>query len=203
MSPFYFIADPIVLSGETSLLKTVTEVIDGGARLIQYRDKNSTRKTLYENAKRLRTLTKERGTALIINDHIDIALAVEADGVHLGQSDLPLWAAHKILGRTRLIGISTHTLAEAIAAEQEGANYIGFGPIFATKTKADAQTPVGVEAITQIKKMVQIPLYAIGGITYERLPSILTAGADGVATISAVLGDVHANVKQWIKALSK
>jgi thiamine-phosphate pyrophosphorylase len=198
MFPFYFIADPSVLSG-TSLLKTVTDAMDGGARLIQYRDKNSARKTLYENAKRLRTLTSQRSATLIINDHIDIALAVEADGVHLGQSDLPLWAARKILGN-RLVGISTHTLAEAIEAEQEGADYIGFGPVFATRTKADAKIPVGVEAITQIKKRVQIPLYAIGGVTYESLPSILAAGADGVAAISAVLGNVRAHVEQWVKA---
>jgi len=192
MFPFYFITDSEAATAQA---------IAGGARLIQYRDKVSTRNVLYETAKSLRQITAQAGATLIINDQIDLALAVGADGVHLGQDDLPIEVARKILGSAAIVGISTHTQEEAIEAECRGADYIGFGPIFKTKTKNNAQAPVGVSPIVQIKQTVRIPLYAIGGIALTDVPAIFSAGADGVAAISAVSGDIETNVREWIKTI--
>jgi len=202
MFPLYFISDSRSVLQGGSLIKNISDALDGGARLIQYRDKNSTRREMYDNAKRLREITVQRGATLMINDQIDLALAVGADGVHLGQNDLPLWVARKVLGKSALIGISTHSLSEAIQAETDGADYIGLGPIFATDTKADAAAPLGIAAMTAVKKAVQIPLYAIGGIQLTHLPQIFSAGADGVAAISAFAGDVQSHVQAWLKVIS-
>jgi len=199
MFPVYFITDSIFK------IESVIEAIAGGARLIQYRDKINTRRVMYENAKRLCEITAQIGATLIINDQIDLALAVGANGVHLGQNDLPIGAARKILGDKAIVGRSTHTLEEAITAELEGADYIGFGPLFKTKTKADAHPPTGIAPITQIKQKVKIPLYAIGGIEINHLPAIFAAGANGVAAISALScgatcpADIASNVREWIK----
>ncbi|MBI3598138.1 MAG: thiamine phosphate synthase [Nitrospirae bacterium] len=207
MFPFYFITDPIFEEGFP--LKAVTQAIAGGARLIQYRDKVNTRSVMYENAKRLREITAQAGATLIINDQIDLALAVGADGVHLGQNDLPISAARKISGkkarggRPLIVGISTHTFDEAISAEIEGADYIGFGPIFKTKTKADLRLPTGISPIVQIKQKVKIPLVAIGGITQKDLLAIFDAGANGVAAISAVADDIESNVREWMKTIAE
>lgn len=211
MFPLYFITDPLLSAArggkqndpQKSLLETVRQAIEGGARLVQYRDKKSPRREMYETAKRLRKMTAEKGAILIINDQIDLASAVKADGVHLGQEDLPLWIARKILGNEAIIGISTHTLEEAMHAESEGADYIGFGPIFQTKTKGDARAPVGLEAMTRVKQKVRIPLYAIGGIQRSHLSDLITAGADGVAVISALSGDIRANVAEWLAVFNR
>lgn len=158
---------------------------------------------MYETAKRLRRMTAEQGAVLIINDQIDLALAVKADGVHLGQDDLPLWIARKMLGNEAIVGISTHTLEEAMRAESEGADYIGFGPIFQTQTKEDARSAVGINAMAEVKRKVRIPIYAIGGIQRSRLSEVITAGADGVAVISALAGDVRANVAEWLAVFKR
>ncbi len=212
MSPFYFITDSTVCpaaetgfqSKRQKLVTAVEEAISGGARLVQYRETGAERYKMYETAVLLRQITTRHGVTLIINDFIDLALAVKADGVHLGQDDLPLWVARRLLGKEVIIGISTHSLGEAIAAELEGADYIGFGPIFHTQTKVSSYKPVGVEAISEVKKQVAIPLYAIGGITLSALPTVISAGADGVAVISAVAvsGEIRSNVAQWIVLLN-
>jgi thiamine-phosphate diphosphorylase len=210
MFPLYVITDPLLSAADRIphpptegdlrklLLETVQQALDGGARLIQYRDKTSARREMYETAKQLRKLTAEYGAILIINDQIDLALAVKADGVHLGQDDLPLWIARKMLGNEAIVGISTHTLEEAMHAESEGADYIGFGPIFQTQTKGDARAPVGIKAISEVKQKIHIPLYAIGGIRRSDLSDLVTAGADGVAVISALAGDVRVNVAECL-----
>jgi len=200
MFPLCFITDTRNCSSDL-LIKTVADAVDAGARLIQYRDKNSTRRAMYENANALRAITLNGGATFLVNDQIDLALAVGADGVHLGQDDLPAWVARSILGKQAIIGISTHTLSEAIQAERDGADYIGFGPIFSTDTKTDAKTPVGIPAITEIAKAVRIPLYAIGGIGLPDLLQIFSAGATGVAAISAFTGDVQPNLRSWLKAI--
>jgi thiamine-phosphate pyrophosphorylase len=199
MSPFYFITDPLFENLQSSLFEVVEQAIAGGARFIQYRDKINTRRVLYEKAKRLREMTRKSGATLIINDHVDLALAVGADGVHLGQDDLPILAARNLLGKTAVIGISTHTLEEATLAQEEGADYIGFGPIFATKTKSNPKAPVGISAILAVKRKTHIPLFAIGGIERQHLSDIFSAGADGVVAISAVAGDMTFNIQEWIK----
>jgi thiamine-phosphate pyrophosphorylase len=174
--------------------------LQAGAGWIQYREKEKTRKEVYHEAMKLRAVTAGYGAALVVNDHADIARAVGADGVHLGQEDLPLKEARRIMG-DRIVGISTHSLSEAVDAERNGADYIGFGPVFVTTTK-DAGKPRGVEMLSRIRRAVRIPVVAIGGISQESLPRVLEAGADAVAVASAVLrGDISENVRSFMRIL--
>jgi len=156
-----------------------------GVRFIQYREKEKTRREIYSEAVKLRQATRDFGAALIINDYTDIAAAIDADGVHLGQEDLPLHEARKIVGK-RLIGISTHSPGEAADAAAGGADYIGFGPVFYTSTK-DAGQPRGVAMVKEMKENVSVPVVAIGGISHDNILQVLEAGADAVAVASAIL----------------
>jgi thiamine-phosphate pyrophosphorylase len=177
-------------------------VLDAGVTFIQYREKDKTRREIYGEALRLRELTRAFGATLIINDHADIALAVDADGVHLGQDDLPLREARQIM-HGKIVGISTHNLAQAREAEAGGADYIGFGPIFHTTTK-DAGPPMGVDSIRLIKQNVGIPLVAIGGIYPINVGPVFEAGADAVAVATAICrGDIRENTKQFLSALNE
>src|SRR5690606_39198901 len=128
-------------------------------------------------ARALRELTAKYKVPFIVNDHLDLALAVDADGVHLGQDDLPLKEARKILGPDKIIGISTHALDEALAAERDGADYIGVGPVFETKSKVDVVDPVGLSYVEEVSRHISIPFVAIGGIKLHNLNSVLATGA--------------------------
>jgi thiamine-phosphate pyrophosphorylase len=175
-------------------------VLKAGITFVQYRRKEGTRREFYEEALKFRKLTRYFGATLIINDFADIALAVDADGVHLGQEDLPLKEARKIMGK-KIIGISTHDLAQAKEAEAGGADYIGFGPIFHTATK-DAGRPRGTEGLTVIRQHVSIPVVAIGGINIHNIASVMLAGADAVAMASALCrGNVAANAERFVDFL--
>jgi thiamine-phosphate diphosphorylase len=146
-------------------------------------------------------IAKKFDATLIVNDHPDIALAADADGVHLGQDDLPVKEARKIMGKNRIIGISTHTVEQARDADRDGADYIGFGPVFHTTTK-DAGRPKGIEMLREIKRQVRIPVVAIGGITTENIRPVLEAGADAVAVASAMLrGDIEENTKRFLEII--
>ncbi|HMK48611.1 MAG TPA: thiamine phosphate synthase, partial [Thermodesulfovibrionales bacterium] len=147
------------------------KVLAAGVRWVQYRDKTSSRRKAYEEAMKLRAVTREAHAALLINDYSDISIAVDAEGVHLGQDDLPLREARIILGKDKIIGISTHSIEQAVEAEQDGADYIAFGPVFQTATK-DAGSPKGVEMLRTIKNRVGIPVIAIGGINLRNLSSV-------------------------------
>ncbi len=183
------------------LKEIVTVVLSAGVRCIQYREKDKARRDIYREALILRKLTNEFGAAFIVNDYTDIAFAIDADGVHLGQEDLPLKEARRILGKRKIIGVSTHSTEEAIAAEAGGADYIGFGPIFHTKTK-DAGKPKGVTALKEIRKRIKIPVVAIGGIKAENLESVIDSGADAVAVSSGILsGDIYDNIDLFLKTL--
>lgn len=174
--------------------------LDAGAGWIQYREKEKNRREAYYEALKLRGLTRKARALFVVNDHADIALAVDADGLHLGQYDLPLHEARRVVGK-RIIGISTHSLPEAMLAEEEGADYIGFGPVFRTSTK-DAGEPKGVELLHEIRRYVKIPVVAIGGISLENLSSVLDAGADGVAVASGVFrGNIYENVRSFMEGL--
>lgn len=176
-------------------------VLRAGIKWIQYREKNKPRRDIYNEAALLRKLTAEFKASFIVNDHADIALAVNAEGVHLGQEDLPLKEARKILGKTKIIGISTHSIEQAIEAEAGGADYVGFGPVFHTKTK-DAGKPKGIQMLKEVKRHVNIPVIAIGGITSENLQSVLDSGADAVAVASAILrGNIFDNISGFLKIL--
>jgi thiamine-phosphate pyrophosphorylase len=174
------------------------KVLKSGVQWIQYRDKENSRRHTYKNSVMLRQITKVSRAVLTVNDHADIALAAEADGVHLGQDDLPLTEARKIMGNDKIIGISTHSPEQALEAERNGADYIGFGPVFHTGTK-DAGNPKGIDVLREIRKEIGIPVVAIGGITLETLISVLEAGVDAVAVASAILrGDVEENAKSFM-----
>jgi thiamine-phosphate pyrophosphorylase len=180
------------------LYDMIEAVLRAGVKWVQYREKDLSRRKVYENALALRKLTSNYDAILIINDHADIALAVGADGVHLGQEDLPLKEARKIMGN-RIVGISTHDLAEATEAESGGADYIGFGPVFHTTTK-DAGAPKGVDNIRKIKEDVGIPLVAIGGINPDNVALVMGAGADAVAVAAAICkGDVAVNAGKFVR----
>jgi thiamine-phosphate pyrophosphorylase len=194
-----FITDRKVcrLSCEEMTLK----VLKNGVKWVQYRDKEKSRHEIYEEAIILRKLTKDFNAVLIVNDYADIALAVDADGVHLGQDDLPIREAQKIMGKDKIIGISTHNLKQAIEAEKEGADYIGFGPVFHTVTK-DAGIPKGTDMLQEIKRQIHIPVIAIGGINIENIRLVLDTGVDAIAVASAILsGDIENNVKIFMEII--
>ncbi|HLB05676.1 MAG TPA: thiamine phosphate synthase [Thermodesulfobacteriota bacterium] len=182
----YAIIDNSIRS-DLSNIEIARRVLAGGARIIQFRGKGLSSRELLEQAREIRELTRKAGATFIVNDRTDIAILADADGVHLGQDDLPIDEARKILGKDKLIGISTHSLEQAVKAQSEGADYIGFGPVFGTTTKADAEEAKGSEALKEVKKGVSIPVIAIGGMNLENLKEVIDAGADGVAVISAVV----------------
>lgn len=162
------------------------EALSAGIRFIQYRNKSCSRRFIFYTAFGLSRLIHESGGVFILNDHADIALAVGADGVHLGQDDLPIAHARRLLGHERIIGISTHSMEQAREAEALGADYIGFGPVFHTVTK-EAGPAHGLERLSAIAQSVDIPVIAIGGIGLHNVRDVIQAGADGAAVISAIL----------------
>ncbi len=177
--------------------------LSSGLKWIQYREKHRNRRGTYRMALALRELTRDFGAFFVVNDHADIAAAVEADGVHLGQEDLPVAEARKVMGPHRVIGISTHSEDEARRAEAEGADYIGFGPVFGTSTK-DAGTPRGVERLRRISRAVNIPLVAIGGISADNCGEVLGGGASAVAAASSILrGDIARNASAMLGIISR
>ena len=191
LSPICLITPDSEDSGKVEA--AVRVALEAGIRWVQYRRKSGTRRRLYDDAKRIRDLTARFDAMFIVNDHVDIALVVGADGVHLGQDDLPLKEARKILGG-KIIGVSTHDIDEALEADAGGADYIGFGPIFFTATK-DAGTPKGPAAIAGIKRIVSIPVVAIGGINPDNVAEVFESGCDSVAISSGIFrGEITANV---------
>lgn len=180
----------------------VKRALNAGVRWIQYREKEKTRREIYNISVRLRKITQDFNAVFIVNDHTDIAYAVNADGVHLGQEDLPLIEARKIIGDKKIIGISTHTFKEAFDAENGGADYIGFGPIFHTRTK-EAGIPKGTKILQELKSKIKIPVVAIGGITLKNIQSVIKTGVDAVAVSSAIIsGDIENNVKAFYEYIT-
>jgi thiamine-phosphate pyrophosphorylase len=175
------------LSEGRSNLEVLEAVILGGAKIIQLREKEYQKKDLYHLALKFREMTAKAGVLLIINDHVDIALGVEADGVHLGQDDLPL----------TVIGASTHSLEQALQAEKDGADYINIGPIFITKTKEGVERSLGPEAIARISPQIKVPFTVMGGINEENLELVLAKGARRVAMVTAITKapDIAAKVR--------
>jgi thiamine-phosphate pyrophosphorylase len=184
--------------------QAMLQALAAGVRFFQYRDKNGTRKSIYEASVRLAGTAAQAKACFIVNDHADIAAASGADGVHLGQDDLPIEYARKLLGNDKLIGISTHSLEQAGAAEAAGADYIGFGPIFKTSTK-DAGRTQGIRTLAMVRKAVVLPVIAIGGVNQANVEFILRAGADGAAVISAVLstGDIQRASEEMLRIMKR
>ncbi|MEC2070542.1 thiamine phosphate synthase [Alkalihalophilus marmarensis] len=185
------------------LIEVMEEAILGGVDIIQLRDKKSKKIDVLKKAQALRELTKKHAVTFIVNDHIDVALAVNADGIHVGQDDLPLAEARKVMGPDKIIGISTHKIEEARAAEAGGADYIGVGPIFETKSKEDVVDPVTTQYIQQVANEITIPFVAIGGIKLHNVDQVLAAGATRVCMISEIVGadDVKGTCEKFIEIL--
>jgi len=175
------------LTGGRPLRLVVEAALQGGARAVQLREKDLLPRELYPLALEIRQLTQVYGARLLINDRVDVALAVKADGVHLTTTSLPTGCVRQILGSDRLIGVSTHTRAEAQAAVEQGADFVVFGPVFFTPSKAPYGQPVGLDALRAVRGAVNAPLLAIGGIKQTNLEQVLAAGADGIAVISAII----------------
>ncbi|MCX5703252.1 MAG: thiamine phosphate synthase [Candidatus Omnitrophica bacterium] len=195
MRGYYFITDSgLSRKGNISDVKSAIRAKIG---VVQYREKNKSTGEMHEEASKLRRICED--AIFLINDRVDIALGVNADGVHLGRSDLPYAVARRLLGKRKIIGLTVHTLKQAIQAQGLGADYIGVSPIFATHTKLDAGVPVGVELISKIKKRIRIPVIAIGGINLSNAKDVIRAGADGLCAISAVLAsrDVRGRIERF------
>lgn len=165
----------------------IEDALKGGLQALQLREKDLSVRQLYATASRLREITSRYGARLFVNDRLDVALSVEADGIHLARTSIPPRAVHKVTGGKMLIGVSAHTLEEAIDAEREGADFITFGPVYKTPSKKKYGPPVGVGKLKEVTNRVSIPVFGLGGIKIERVQDVLKAGAQGVALISAIL----------------
>ena len=202
MKGFYFITDSTLsLKG---IVPDVEKAVAAGVKIIQYRNKAPETHVVYDEAWHMKTVCMGSGCRLIINDRVDIALAVDADGVHIGQEDLPYQEARKLLGKNKIIGVTVHTIDEAITTERLGADYLGVSPIFATDTKPDAGKPCGIAMLKEIRSACRIPIAAIGGINLVNVRQVIEAGADMVCAISAVAAkpDVAAEIRKFQKEFS-
>jgi thiamine-phosphate pyrophosphorylase len=169
------------------LPEAVRLALEGGVKVVQLREKDLPVRELLALGQVLRAITREFGAKLFINDRVDVAVAVGADGVHLGHQSMPPEAVRKAAGKELLIGVSTHNREEATAAEADGADFITFGPIFETPSKSKYVVPVGIDAIKALKKEIKIPIFALGGIKSGNLKQVIMSGASGISMISAIL----------------
>jgi thiamine-phosphate pyrophosphorylase len=176
------------VAGDRSILDVVRAAIRGGASVVQLREKTATTREMVELGQALGEITRPAGVPLIVNDRLDVALAIAAEGVHVGHDDMPVGLARRLIGPDLLLGASPETLSEARQMERDGADYLGVGDVYGTPSKSDAGTPIGVDGLTEVIRAVSIPVVAIGGITLENAGAVIQAGAAGVAVISAVVG---------------
>ena len=195
----YLVTDDGCLQGR-ALIDCVREALEGGVTLVQYRAKTASSAEMYAEALQLKALCDSFKVPLIINDRLDIAMAVGAAGVHLGQDDLPCAAARKILGEDYIIGVSAHNPAEAKAALQSGADYLGCGAVFGTATKADVKK-LGTEGLEAICKAKGLPVVGIGGVTADNYREVRTAGSDGAAIVSGILA--QPDIRATVEAIAK
>lgn len=189
------------LQSRFSHLELVRLAIAGGADTIQFRQKNGSTREMIATARNLKQVCANSGVTFIVNDRLDVAIASKADGVHLGQDDFPIALARKLLGKSRLIGGSAAILEEARKRLEEGADYIGFGPVYQTSSKTDAGPVSGIDQLKKVIETIPLPIIAIGGITIANTPEIMRAGAHGIAVISAVC--CQENPEQATLALSQ
>ena len=195
----YLVTDDGCLQGR-ALLDCVREALEGGVTLVQYRAKTASSAEMYAEALQLKALCDSFNVPLIINDRLDIAMAVGAAGVHLGQDDLPCAAARRILGEDYLIGVSAHNPAEAKAALQSGADYLGCGAVFGTATKADVKK-LGTDGLAAICREKGLPVVGIGGVTADNYREVRAAGADGAAIVSGILA--QPDISAMVRAIAK
>ncbi len=192
---YYFITDSgLSRSGN---LSDVEQALRANVSVVQYRNKNTSTREFYDEALLIRRICKN--AIFLINDRVDIALAVGADGVHLGKSDLPYHIARELLGKDKIIGLTVHSIEDALTAQETGANYIGVAPVFPTTTKTDAGDSLGIDGLKKIRGQVTLPIVAIGGINLSNAMSVIRAGADAICAISAVVTqpDVRTEVEKF------
>lgn len=174
-------------AGGHSIVDIVRAAIAGGATLIQLREKTASTRAMIDLGRDLMEITQAAGVPLIVNDRVDVALAIGADGVHVGQEDMPASLARQLIGPERILGVSVETAEQARQAERDGADYLGAGPIYHTPSKADAGTPIGLMGLLTVLQDTSLPVLAIGGITHENAAAVIKAGAHGLAVISAII----------------
>ncbi|SDG62976.1 thiamine-phosphate pyrophosphorylase [Thermoanaerobacter thermohydrosulfuricus] len=189
---------------DMDIADAVELAIKGGATVIQLREKDISSREFYEIALKVKEVTKRNRIPLIINDRVDIALAVDADGVHVGQKDLPADVVRKVIGHDKIVGVSARTVEEALKAQRDGADYLGVGAVFKTPTKPEAEA-IGIEGLKKIKEAVTIPVVAIGGITKDNAYEVmLKSGVDGISSVSAVFyGDIENNTRKLLEVIAK
>ena len=196
----YLVTDRELMAA-AGIEECVEQAVSGGCTVVQLREKTASSREFYETAARVRKITADLGVPLIINDRADIALAVNADGVHIGQDDLPVNEARRVMGEDAIIGVSANNLTEALAAGAMGADYLGVGAMFATGTKTDAN-PASMDELRRIRAEIKIPIVAIGGINKNNVPFFAGTGIDGIAVVSAVVAQKDAGgAARELKAL--
>ncbi len=182
----YLVTDSALAMGRR-LPDVVRAAVDGGVTCVQVREKDVSARTYIERLLAVRPLLHERGVPLFVNDRVDVALAVEADGVHLGQTDLPLDMARRVAACRLLVGVSCETVQDATDAERAGADYVSVSPVFATPTKMDTAPALGLDGVRAIRRAVRVPVVAIGGISMANAAEVIRAGADGICVVSAIV----------------
>jgi len=201
----YLITDRKLLTPHSSLLTAVEDTLKGGVKAVQLREKDLNTRELLELAYKMRELTKKYHAKLFINDRVDIALAVDADGVHIGQKSIPAHAVKKIVQDKLIIGVSTHSLEEALEAERDGADFITLGPIYETPSKLKYGKPIGVDTLKRVKSKLSMPVFGIGGIKLDKVREVKETGADGIALISAILAskDIRKTTEDFLRLLNQ
>lgn len=204
----YAIIDPAQAGGR-SVVEVADALLSAGVKLIQYRDKRGSSREVYENARSIAARIEGSGALFVVNDRADLAMALDADGVHLGQEDLPVESARQLFGsaraRTKWIGNSTHTLVQVEEADRSSADYIAFGPIFATGSKEQPDAVVGLDGLRRARRATRKPLVAIGGITLDNAREVIEAGADSVAVIGDLLkqSGIAARAREFLTVLHR
>ena len=199
---FYLVTDSD--SSKNGIFSDVENALKAGCKIVQYREKNKSTKDMIEEVRQLKEICEGKAI-LLVNDRVDVALAAGADGVHIGQEDIPYETARLLLGMNKIIGLTVHNLEEAIEAEKLGVNYIGLAPIFKTDTKEDAREPIGTKMIETVRKNVSLPIVAVGGINKHNVKDVIDSGADSVVSIYAVLNsdNVYNEVSEFVKIIKE
>ena len=197
----YLVTDSGILKGR-DFYKCIEDAIKAGVTMLQLREKNVDGKEFLEKAKKLRELTKKHNVSFIINDRVDIAQLVDADGVHVGQSDIDALSVRKLIGEDKIIGVSARSVEEAKVAKEMGADYLGIGAMFSTSTKLDAKD-VSFNTLNDMKNAVDLPFVLIGGISLDNVSELKKFNPDGYALVSGILGaeDIEKRVKEWIEKI--
>lgn len=198
---FYLVTDSDILRGR-DFYNCIEEALKGGVTMLQLREKNASGKEFLEKAIKLRELTKKYNVKFIINDRVDIAMLCDADGVHVGQSDIPANKVRELIGEDKIVGVSARTVEEALTAKENGADYLGVGAMFTTRTKLDAKS-VSIEKLKEIKELIKLPVVAIGGLSLSNIDKLKECNVDGYAVVSAILGaeNIKLECEKWIEKI--